>query len=94
MRKVRHEEVKFYIGKPAGHFSDVGWANKQSIRFRKKNAAEARANQLLSEQGQVYIKVVIGKFYNDAICNSHAEIRQAFEQFTSDQIIRYALEGK
>lgn len=95
MRKSRHPQVRFYVGKVNGHFNFDGWANGHNANFCKKTSATARANLMLSKEGQVYIKVTYGrKFYNDGIYVKRQDLIESFSMFTEKPLLDYTLEER
>lgn len=95
MKKSRHPQIRFFIGKVNGHFNYDGWSNKHNIFFCKKTSAVAKANLILGQKGQVYIKVTYGKkFYNDGIFDTQREFLKALASFTEKPLLDYVLEEK
>lgn len=94
MRKTHHPNIKFLVGAVDGVFTTNGWINRHNMVFGKKTKALATANQILTAQGLVYIKVTYGRaFCNDGIYSSKKELEKALSGFTEDSLIRYALKG-
>lgn len=91
MRKAYHPKVRFFIGKVEGYFTDNGWHNQLSTLFYKKTDAWAAANQIIQAEGQVYIRVSLGKgFYNDGIYSNADDCKKAFSNFTEKSLIDFA----
>lgn len=95
MRKARHPNVRFLIGRVDGYFTNNGWSNRHNTVFSKKTKALVFANQILLRQGQVYIKVTYGKkLYNDGIYTTKKNLEEALSAFTEMSLIKYALEDE
>lgn len=95
MRKSRHPQVRFFIGKVDGRFNVDGWVNEHNTYFCKKTSAMSKANLIFSKEGQVYIKVTYGrKFYNDGIYVKRQDLIGSFPMFTEKPLLDYVLEEK
>ena len=93
-----YPQLRFYVGKVDGEFKDWGWKNKQNMGFKWKLPALKRAKSILNRDGQVYFKVLYGKFkdcwneksnfYNDGIYNNFKDLDEILKMWIEPLLLK------